>query len=122
MTGFDESGSTLVCDFDFAAVDSALAGTVDPVEAARISPTEAACECQRQIWAWVYSPPCEDMDGFTCRSIIACWVFVPQLREYTMTQIAQRFGKKKQSLGRWVADFKVQFKEVANHCQHMHHD
>lgn len=83
------------------------------------SGVEMALELQRRIWAWVYQPPCENIDGFRCRCIVACWIFVPQLRDYTMTQMAKRFAKKKQSLGRWVADFKTEFPEVAKHLQHI---
>ena len=116
MTRFDDLGQvTETVDFQYAEIDTNCFGN----KQTQNDGLEAACECQRQIWAWVYQPPCEDIDGFICRCIVASWIFVPQLRDYTMTEIAGRFGKKKQSLGRWVADFKRQFHAVANHLQHL---
>lgn len=114
---YDDRGAvTLVSDFSYDQVDRDL-GFAPPER-----DLDDACECQRRVWRWVYQPPNVDLDGFMCRCIVACWVFVPQLRAETMTYIAGRFGKKKQSIGRWVADFKLQFPEVANHIQHLRHD
>lgn len=112
---YDDLGKvTLTEDFPYSQVDSDLAGRVMDM-----SPEEAACECQRQIWQWVYQPPCKDLDGYLCRCIIACWIFVPQLRSYTMTKLARRFAKRKQSLGRWVSDFKRTFPELSKHLEHL---
>lgn len=114
---YDDAGAvTLVSDFSYDQVDRDLG------YAPQERDLEDACECQRRVWGWVYQPPCADLDGFMCRCIVACWVFVPQLRAETMTYIAGRFGKKKQSLGRWVTEFKIAFPEVSKHLQHLRHD
>jgi hypothetical protein len=114
---YDDGGSvTLVSDFSYDQIDRDLGFA--PAE----RDLDDACECQRRIWAWVYQPPCKDLDGFNCRCIVASWIFVPQLRSESMTYIAGRFGKKKQSLGRWVSDFKTAFPEVSKHLQHLRHD
>ena len=111
----DLSKVTATVDFAYDEIDRRVFGVETSAEEA----IEESLECQRRIWQWVYQPPNKDMDGFVCRSIVACWVFVPPLRAYSMTDIAGRFGKKKQSIGRWVADFKKEFPAVAAHLQHI---
>jgi hypothetical protein len=69
------------------------------------------------IFLWIYQPPCQDMNGFFCRNLIACWIFIPDLRECSMTTMAKTFAKKKQSLGRWVANVKLTFPEL-NRLEH----
>lgn len=69
-------------------------------------------ELNHQVWEWVYQQPCKDMEGFFCRAIFACWIFVPDLRACTMTEIAGRFGKKKQSLGRFTESFLATFPQL----------
>ncbi len=104
-TAYEENGGiTQTCDFAFS----------EPDEAENESAREIACACQRRIWEWVYQAPCEDIEGFTCRAIILVWIFSPWLRGYNMTQTASRFGKKKQSLGRFIGSFKNQFPELAD--------
>lgn len=115
----DNKNPTLTVGFEFSAVDRGAFGVDDDHSS---NARDMACECQRRVWHWIYQPPCEDLDGWTCRCIVAAWIFVPQLRSYTMTRIAERFGKKKQSLGRWVADFKKEFPEVCKHLSHLKHD
>lgn len=106
---------TLTEDFDYASVARGLGETFD--EPATEDSIDLAAFQIRKLFHWVYQPPCQDLEGFTCRSIIACWIFVPQLRSYSMTEMAGRFGKKKQSLGRWVDDFKKVFPEL----KHLNH-
>lgn len=114
----DNKEITLTTEFPWSEVDEKVFGVVEK------SPdwVESTLECQRRIWQWVYQGSCEDLDGFMCRSIVVCWVFVPVLRSYTMTEIAGRFGKKKQSLGRWVVDFKKEFPDVTAHLQHIRNE
>lgn len=85
-------------------------------------PVEMACECQRQLWAWAWNDACKNWDGFQCRCAVLAWVFHEPLRAYSMTEMAGRIGKKKQSLGRWVEDFKAQFPDIAKHLQHIKHE
>jgi len=111
----DDGGITLTSDFAYDELDAALG--YEPTEL----DIEGALECMRRVWRWVYQTPCTDLDGFMCRCIVACWVFVPELRAETMTHIAGRFGKKKQSLGRWVVNFQKTFPEITKHLQHQKH-
>lgn len=83
----------------------------------KLSP--AALEQFRKICSWIYQAPCKDLNGFFCRCAISIWIFIPELRVETLTNVAGSFGKKKQSLGRWVDDFKLQFPEITNHMQHI---
>ena len=114
MNAYDESGITQTVPFCYGSLSSELNEAFDESREA----IQAACECNRRVWQWVYQPPNQDLDGFICRCIVACWVFVPQLREYSQTAIAARFGKKKQSLNRWIVDFKREFPEIGQHLQH----
>ena len=115
--GYDEQGITLTCDFDWKQVEHDLDGPDAPPDTDQL--VETICACQNRIWEWVYHAPCRDLDGFMCRAIIATWVFYSPMRAYSMTEIAGRFGKKKQSLGRWVVDFKIQFPEIVKHLAHL---
>lgn len=86
---FDENAvPTLTVGFNFDAVDN--------VEHEFETALDMASEAMRKLALWVYQPPCQDMDGFIIRSIIVSWIFVPALREYSMTDISKKFGKKKQ--------------------------
>ena len=125
MISYDESGATLACEFPYSEVEAKL-DSEGPIGLLKHQIAEEArresLECQWRIWDWVYDAGPKNLDGFVCRSIIACWVFVAPLRAKTMTQIAADFGKHKQSLGRWVDDFKVRFPEIANHLEHIKHE
>lgn len=97
-------------DFDWDAIEPAP----EPSDA-----SNTACEMFSRLMDWVWQAPCEDLDGLTVRTTVACWIFVPALRSYTLTEMAKRSGKKKQSLHRWTTDFKRSFPEVARHLQHL---
>lgn len=111
----DLSQVTQTVDFAYDEIDRRVFGKSNDVPDA----VEMTLECQRRVWHWVYQPPMKDMDGFFIRSILCCWIFVPQLRSYSMTEISGRFGKKKQSLERWMSDFKREFPEITKHLQHV---
>jgi hypothetical protein len=112
MSAYDDAGITQTVDFAYGDIDPEVNDQLD---------IDAVLEMHRRVWQWVYQPPCKDLDGFFCRSIIACWLFVPLLRDCSQTEIAGRFGKKKQSLNRWLCEFKVEFPELADHIQHTKH-
>jgi len=116
MIRFEDSGTvTLTEDFPYEHIEQ----HVFHYRGQDLTPVEAALECQSRVWEWIYQPPNKHMDGFLCRCIVASWIFNPMLRGESMTDVAARFGKKKQSLGRWVASFKRNFPEVTNHLQHI---
>ena len=121
MKTYDDHGAvTLACDFPFSQVDEPEPQLIAVPGRPSSIAIEMACECQRQIWEWIYQPPCEDIDGFVCRCIIATWIFNPHLHSYSEAEIARRFGKKKQSLDRWSQDFKRTFPYLKT-LQHFRH-
>lgn len=125
-TAYDDlSQVTQTVDFAYAEVDEHVFGvaTSEPtLPQLMAEATELTCECQRRVWMWVYQDGAKDLDGFLCRCIIATWVFVPTLAHaYSMTGIASRFGKKKQSIERWTKDFKREFPTIAAHHPHLKH-
>src|SRR6266576_5961820 len=65
---------------------------------------DRALELCGTLFRWVWQSGKRDSRGLTLRAIIVCWVFLPELQHQPMTRMALRFGKFKQSLGRWVED------------------
>ncbi len=61
---------------------------------------------------WLWQSGMRNPEGIQIRAIILCWVFIKALRPLDLTQIAGIFGKDKQSLGRWVDDFKLAFPRI----------
>lgn len=115
MTNYEDDGSqTLAVDFSYPELEQLN-------HRYEFDPIDMACQCQRKVWEWVWQGDCRDKEGFFVRAAIACWIFVPALRDYTLTTMAGRVGKKKQSLGRWIEDFKKTFPELC-HIQHIKHD
>jgi hypothetical protein len=106
---------TLTEDFDYAKVSRALGETWEEPEVN--DDIHVKAQDLAKLFQWHYQGECKDLDGWNCRAIILDWIFVPQLRSYSMTEMAGRFGKKKQSLGRWVDDFKKTFPEL-KHLSH----
>ena len=82
----------------------------------------AAGQCLHRIMAWIYQNGGKPADGFACRSILACWAFLPELHGESITSIANQHGKHKQSLGRAIDDFKKEFPEVARRLPHLKHE
>lgn len=114
MDAFDETDKhSPHVDFDYAEVDRHLSN--QPIEDAG-----EFMEVFRRVFNWMYQTPCEDLNGFFCRAVVVCWVFLPELRGKSMTYIAGRFGKKKQSIERWTKDFKKEF-PVLVRLQHFQH-
>ena len=100
-------------DFPYDQVDRDL-GLIKPEDE-----YELTVEVQRRIWLWVWQGDNRDLEGWLCRCAIMCWVFCDQLRSTSMSKMAKRIGKKKQSLGRWVDDFKREFPLIAKQMKQM---
>jgi hypothetical protein len=73
---------------------------------------EAACKVFTRLVQWIWQNGMRHPEGITIRAIVVCWVFLAELRPLNLTQMAGAFGKKKQSLGRWVDDFKRAFPAI----------
>lgn len=107
----DHGGLVPTVDFDFAKVDSNLSGIEPESDLAEISPEqiEAAVKALRVMLQWVWQSGMKNSDGVKIRAIIVCWIFLKELRSLSLTDMANGYGLEKQSLGRWVDDFKKKF-------------
>lgn len=61
---------------------------------------------------WIWQSGMHNPEGLLIRAGIVCWVFKAELHPLQLTQLANGFGKHKQSFGRWHDDFKKWFPEV----------
>jgi len=102
------------CGFDYAEIDRNVF-RVDPqdhVAALSDEEIDAACYVITRVIEWLWQDGMKNCDGLQNRAVVLCWVFLSQLRTLTMTEMAAGFGKKKQSLGRAVDDFKRSFPKI----------
>jgi hypothetical protein len=111
----DESGALVpTTEFDYDAVDQDLFDIRPESDLTELTPQEmeAALKGLRVLLQWTWQSGMKNPDGVKIRAIIMCWIFLKELRPLTLTQLARGYGLKKQSLGRWVDDFKVKFPEA----------
>jgi len=119
MVGYDEAGITQTSELDWASVDANVFGVID---------TEFAEWKEQQgrmlsnIWQWVHQGRLDDIDGFHCRCIIVNWAFNELNWNDSMTEVAGQFGKKKQSISRWLVEFKKSFPDVVKHLPHLNNE
>jgi hypothetical protein len=116
LFSFDEDGHPQgTVDFDYDAIDR-NAFHVEPEKEAEVSAEnlEAAARAFRQLVEWMWQDGMKNDEGLKLRAIIVCWVFLDHLNPVSLTELARAFGKKKQSLGRWVDDFKRVFPKLRN--------
>lgn len=100
--------------FPFDEIDSRLGNPIPESELTEFSAEEidAACKVFSALVTWIWQSGMKNAEGITIRAIIVCWIFLKHLHPLTLTQMSRGFGKKKQSLGRWVDDFKRKFPQV----------
>lgn len=91
----------------------------DPIMDDEDATKAKAAEALRRLMDWAWQAPLQDIEGLVCRTVVLAWIFSPPLRSYTMTEIAGRVGKKKQSIGRAVDSFKSTFPDMAKHLRHL---
>lgn len=101
-------------EFPYGEVQASLGDPPPEDDETEFSPEEidAACKVFRSLVSWIWQSGMKNTDGITIRAIIVCWIFLNHLHPLSLTEIARGFGKKKQSLGRWVEDFKRRFPQV----------
>src|SRR5689334_14493304 len=105
---FAEDGSlTPVVNFDFDEVDRNLSGAkeIDQPNAS----DEKAIQAVQKIVSWIFQSGKQNDEGYKVRATIAAWRALPQYHHYTETEMAALLGKHKQSVGRWVTDWKKTF-------------
>lgn len=113
-------------EFDYAEIDRRL-GYVEPgetvsTEKIMASNLEAYFLPLRETLDWILQKVPKNEDGIQIRAVIAGWIFLPHLnganslnpkeKHLTLTDLAAMVGRDKQSLGRWVDDFKKTFPGV----------
>jgi hypothetical protein len=122
VVAFDEaSHQTQTVDFDFAAVDRDLDLSDEIPPGLRAIPLADANErtvtVMSRMLEWLCQMVPKNQSGMEIRATILCWIFLPHLRSLSLTQVAAMIGRDKQSLGRWVDDFKRTFPGVHHFTQ-----
>ena len=98
----EDGNPTIAVEFDYAAIDGEYSSR--DLDGMRLA--------MRKLFAWVWQGGMADDRGRQIRNAIVCWIFLEELRPLTMSQFARGLGLHKQSLGRWIDDFKRQFPEI----------
>lgn len=115
----DENGQVIpISQFDYDEIDR-LAGlpqdlSGEPEEEFTAEEIARAGAALKKLLEWVWQDGMKNPEGLTIRAIVVCWVFLPHLHALNLTEMAQAFGKHKQSLGRWVDEFKPKFPRITN--------
>src|SRR6185295_7131600 len=61
---------------------------------------------------WIYQDGANNPEGVQIRAELACWHFLPEFKNTSLTQLSKCYGKHKQSLHRWQKHFKKTFPEI----------
>lgn len=70
---------------------------------------DAALKMFRCLMRWVWQDAQKNANGLLIRSVIACWIFLEDVQQFSLTAIAYKFDRDKQSPGRWMPSFKKAF-------------
>lgn len=97
---------------EYLEADSGNAADDEMIEALA---RELSLKMLERVLDWMWQKAMSDPDGFKIRSIVVGWVISKRMRTMTLTQIATGFGLEKQSLGRWVDQWKRDFPTIKNH-------
>lgn len=109
---FGENGERIqVADFPYDLIDS-VTETATETEQLSQREIDAALALQRTLLAWIWQSGPSNMDGVKIRAIVSCWIFLKPLRPMSLTELAVGCGMDKQSLGRWVENFKLMFPHI----------
>lgn len=112
-------------EFDYEALDRDLFGENPEADLSQFTQEEVdrALKVLRVLLQWIWQNGMKNVDGLKIRSIIICWIFLKELRPLTLTQLATGFGLKKQSVGRWVDQFKKDHPEIRTcHMRNLSHE
>ncbi len=103
-----------VTNFDYDAVGFSFDGKDKTLDISHLSQEDVdrGVTVLTVLLKWVWQSGMKNADGIQLRAIIVCWIFLKVLRPLQLTQLAGAFGKHKQSLGRWVDDFKRCFPRI----------
>lgn len=100
--------------FDYDPIDKNVFRVRDQKELTELTPEEVekGLKVVRVMLQWIWQDGMKNVDGVKVRAIIVCWIFLKELRTLSMTDVATGYGLHKQSLGRWVDQFKRKFKNI----------
>lgn len=114
--GFDEHGLAETVDFDYDAIDARMGNALTPNQAAvhPNSRNQESIVVLQEVLDWICQKVPKNQNGIEIRATIASWIFLPHLRTLNLTEVSALVGRDKQSLGRWVDDFKKTFPGVHN--------
>lgn len=126
MINFDQNGTvTATVDFNYSEVDELLQG--DRLnssdirrmieEAAREEGMHMAAQAVGSLARWLGTT--KNKHGIACRGIVLNWLYDSLQHDCSLTEIAGQYGLKKQSVGRWVDDFKKEFPQAVIHLKHI---
>jgi len=108
-----EDGSlTASVPFDYEVIDRNLFPADEQVFSDNQAIIDASCLLFQRFVRWIWQDGKKNPEGVQIRAMIVCWIFIPELRALTETQLAIGFGKEKQSIGRWVDQWKRDFPHV----------
>lgn len=95
-------------EFDYSTVEQNLFGQSAEGDETELTEQDVdrALTVLRMLLQWIWQNGMKNPDGVKIRAIIVCWIFLKELRPMSLTQMARGFDLKKQSLGRWVDQFK----------------
>ena len=108
-------------EIDFDLVDEHVFGARPDVDLGMFSEEEIdrALTVLRVLLQWCWQDGMRNPQGLQIRASIMCWVFLKELRAMNLTELSTRFGQHKQSVARWVQQFKRAFPYIRS--PHMHH-
>jgi len=107
----EDGNPTIAGDFDYDAID----GPADVGDDNNIVSSYdffMAANILRKLLTWQYQDGIKDPNGKRIREIIVQWLFLKELHHYSMSELARKHGLHKQSIGRWVDDFKRAFPDA----------
>jgi len=101
-------------DFDFEQVARDLGEWHPETDLTELTSVEmeAARRALKEIARWMYQNGSKNPEGVKIRGIIFCWIFLEELHPLTETQLARGYGMHKQSIGRWIEDWKRCFPDI----------
>jgi len=105
--------------FDYGRIDEAVFDYKPESDLTQFSQEDVdrALKVFRELLRWVFQNGMKNPDGVKIRAILVCWIFLEELRGLTLTELAAGYGMKKQSFGRWLDEWKLEFKIRTPHMR-----
>jgi hypothetical protein len=97
---------------DWGAIEEAC-GEIDflnEIKDLKAEELEKAFKVIQALMAWIHQNGSTNLNGIAIRAIVVSWITLPHLRPLSLTQLANGYGMKKQSVGRWLEEKPLGFK------------